>query len=63
MEVINAQSLSVLDQILSGMKGDVILHEHYDYSLMTGWAGVGYALLYEKAKDLPAILDVRVMGV
>ena len=63
MEVINAQSLSVLDQILSGMKGDVILHEHYDYSLMTGWAGVGYALLYEKSKDLPAILDVRVMGV
>ena len=63
MEVINAQSLSVLDQILSGMKGDVILHEHYDYSLMTGWAGVGYALLCDVSKDLPAILDVRVMDV
>ena len=56
-----AQSIAVLQEILSEREGNVILHEHYDYSLMTGWAGIGYGLLYEFVDDLPGILDVRVM--
>ena len=63
MEKNQTQSVSVLNQILSGMKGNVVLHEQYDYSLMTGWAGIGYALLYGSTNNLPAILDVRVKDV
>lgn len=59
MEKNNAQSLSVLHEILSEKEGDIIIHEQYDYSLMTGWAGIGYGLLYSQMTDLPGILDAR----
>ena len=56
-------NLYVLEKNLSERERNVRLHEHYDYSLMTGWAGIGYELLHEISKDLPAILDVHVMDV
>lgn len=51
-------SFSVLKKILSDEERNCILHEHYDYSLMTGWAGIGYGLLYHLPLGLPGILDV-----
>lgn len=52
------QSFAVLKKILSNSERKYILHEHYDYSLMTGWAGIGYGLLYHLPLELPGILDV-----
>ena len=63
MEENRAQSMSVLHRVLSEMEGNAILHEHYDYSLMTGWAGIGYSLLHAMSDEIPGILDVRVMDV
>ena len=58
-----AQSISVLHKILSEMKGNAILHEHFDYSLMTGWAGIGYGILCHLPMNLPKLLDVCVMDI
>lgn len=51
-------SFSVLKKVLSDEERNCILHEHYDYSLMTGWAGIGYGFLYHLPLGLPGILDV-----
>ena len=58
-----ARSLYVLEKNLSERERNVRLHEHYDYSLMTGWAGIGYELLWNVSNDLPAILNVHVMDI
>ena len=52
-----AKSIQILRAIFCEKDKKAGFHEQYDYSLMTGLAGIGYGLLYNLDKELPGILD------
>ena len=60
MEHMKVQCTQVLEKILCKNEGDIILYEQYDFSMMTGLAGIGYALLYGQFSDIPGLIDVRI---
>ena len=53
------ESIQVLREVFLRKDTKTVLHEQYDYSLMTGLAGVGYGLLYSLSLDLPGILNLQ----
>lgn len=53
------ESLWILQQLFIENDTKAVLREHYDYSLMTGLAGVGYGLLHSLFPNLPGILDLQ----
>lgn len=53
------ESLWVLQKLFVENETKAVLREHYDYSLMTGLAGVGYGLLRSLFPNLPGILDLQ----
>ena len=53
------KSIQVLQEIFLKKDTMTVLHEQYDYSLMTGLSGVGYGLLYSLSLDLPGILNLQ----
>lgn len=53
------KSIQVLQEIFLKKDTMTVLHEQYDYSLMTGLSGVGYGLLYSLPLDLPGILNLQ----
>lgn len=53
------ESLWVLQKLFMENETKAVLREHYDYSLMTGLAGMGYGLLRSLFPNLPGILDLQ----